>query len=415
MAIYSVIRCDLNNDILVSKHECEDFNNKSQLIVQQSQEAIFFYNGQPQDVFGPGSYTLDTANLPLLSRIINRASDGVSPFHATVYFFNKVSMPDVKWGTAASVSETYEDSTVNLNIGARGGMTLHIENSRMLIEKMVGTETKLSKDKFIDKLLDYIIPVIKDSLNTAKNELDLSIFKMPQNLTAISKYLSPEVSKQLEIYGIELENFSVSGMQLPENDPIFQKLRDFSTTGIIDKADDREFMRKQKRRMAEEDIKDLEADRELMREQKKRMAEANLEAFKRQVGGYTYQEERQLDIAHTAAGNSASGEFTNMGIGLGMMAGVGTSIGSQTAAAVNSAMGAVQPPNPAFMGTPAVPENPAPANNMIFCPSCGNKIPRGKFCMECGYKFEIPDDICKNCGKKLLPGAKFCMECGTPV
>lgn len=405
MSIYSVIKCDLNNNILVSKHECEDFNNKSQLIVQQSQEAIFFYNGQPQDVFGPGSYTLDTANLPLLSKIINRASNGVSPFHATVYFFNKVSMPDVRWGTAASVPENFEGNNFYFNIGARGAMTLHIENSRMLIEKMVGTETQLSKDKFVDKILDYIIPGIKDSLNTAKSELGLSIFDMPQNLTAISKHLSPEVAKQLELYGIELENFSVSGMQLPENDENFKMLRRLGAKNL-----------KLQSLNADQDIEDVLAQRKLQREAQRKLQEANLDAARRQLGGYSYQEERQFDIAQTAAGNTSTGEFTNMGIQLGMMTGVGAAIGSQTASAVNAAMTpGFTVPNNASSGVPAAQENQTPANNMIFCPSCGKKIPKGKFCMECGYKFEFPDDVCKNCGKKLLPGAKFCMECGTPV
>lgn len=399
MAIYSVIKCDLNNNILVSKHECEDFNNKSQLIVQQSQEAIFFYNGQPQDVFGPGSYTLDTANLPLLSRIINRASDGVSPFHATVYFFNKVSIPDVRWGTSASVPENYEGDTFYFNIGARGAMTLHIENSRMLLEKMVGTETQLSKDKFIDKILDYILPGIKDSLNTAKSELGLSIFNMPQNLTAISKVLSPEAAKQLEMYGVELENFSVSGMMLPEKDPNYQMLLKSSAQKL-----------KIKTLNNDEDLEDIRAARKLQRESQQKLQEANLDAARRNIGGYTYQEERQLDVAQTAAGNTSANHFTNMGMDMAMMTGVGAAIGSQTAAAVNSAMAAGAS---ASASASAQPE--APASNMIFCPSCGKKIPRGKFCMECGYKFEIPDDVCKNCGKKLLPGAKFCMECGTPV
>ncbi len=404
MAIYNVIKCDLSNDILVSKHECEDFNNKSQLIVQQSQEAIFYYNGQPQDVFGPGSYTLNTANLPILSRIINRASDGVSPFHATVYFFNKVSVPDVKWGTPASVPEMYNGKNLYINIGARGALTIHIENSRKLLEKIVGTETKLSKDKFENKILDYITPGIKDNLSIAKKELELSVLDMPQNLTAISKHLSPEVEKQLEMYGVELENFSLSGIQLNESDKNLTLLRSIDNKDLRRDA-----------LIADQDVIDELEDRKLQREAKRAMQQVNLETAKRRSEGYTYQEERQFDIAQAAARNSSTSDFTNLGIGLGMMTGVGTAIGQQTASAVNSAMYAGQTPNPAFNSAPAAPDNQAPTVNMIFCPSCGKKIPKGKFCMECGYKFEFPDDICKNCGKKLLPGAKFCMECGTPV
>lgn len=66
MAVIDVIKDEGNNDTFVYKHECEDFNTGSQLIVHESQEAIFFRDGKAMDRFGAGKYTLNTESLPLM-------------------------------------------------------------------------------------------------------------------------------------------------------------------------------------------------------------------------------------------------------------------------------------------------------------------------------------------------------------
>lgn len=68
MAVIDVIKYEGNNDTFVYKHECEDFNTGSQLIVHESQEAIFFRDGKAMDKFGAGKYTLNTESLPLMKK-----------------------------------------------------------------------------------------------------------------------------------------------------------------------------------------------------------------------------------------------------------------------------------------------------------------------------------------------------------
>ena len=94
-----VINYEGGNDVLVWKHPCEDFNTASQLIVHESQEAIFFMNGQALDLFGPGRYTLETQNIPLISKALNRVTGDKSPFHCEVYFINKTEKMSMKWGS----------------------------------------------------------------------------------------------------------------------------------------------------------------------------------------------------------------------------------------------------------------------------------------------------------------------------
>ena len=78
MPIQQVVKYEGDNSTFIWKHPAEDFNTNSQLIVHESQEAIFFLNGQPLDLFGSGKYTLESENIPLLRHIINIPTGGVS-------------------------------------------------------------------------------------------------------------------------------------------------------------------------------------------------------------------------------------------------------------------------------------------------------------------------------------------------
>lgn len=99
MAIASVISYEGDNQTLIWKHPVADFNSGTQLIVHESQEAVFFMNGQALDSFATGRYTLATPNVPLISKLFNRVTGEDSPFHNEVYFINKNEFMAIKWGT----------------------------------------------------------------------------------------------------------------------------------------------------------------------------------------------------------------------------------------------------------------------------------------------------------------------------
>jgi len=86
--IADIIKYEGDNSTFIWKHHSEDFNMFSQLIVHESQEAIFFRDGQALDLFPAGRYTLDSQNIPLLGRLLNRLTGDQSPFHCEVYFIN---------------------------------------------------------------------------------------------------------------------------------------------------------------------------------------------------------------------------------------------------------------------------------------------------------------------------------------
>ena len=101
--IADIIKYEGDNATFIWKHPVEDFNTGTQLIVHESQEAVFFMNGQALDLFGAGRHTLATQNMPFISKFFNRPTGDTTPFHCEVYFVNKTEQMEIKWGTDSRV------------------------------------------------------------------------------------------------------------------------------------------------------------------------------------------------------------------------------------------------------------------------------------------------------------------------
>jgi membrane protease subunit (stomatin/prohibitin family) len=142
----SVIKYEGDNNTFIWKHPIEDFNYASQLIVHESQEAIFFRDGQALDTFGAGRHTLETQNLPLLRGLYALPTNADSVFHSEVYFINKTVQMAVKWGTPDKVRFIDPLTGTPLAIGASGEMNLSVSDSRRLLLKLVGTTQGIAWD-----------------------------------------------------------------------------------------------------------------------------------------------------------------------------------------------------------------------------------------------------------------------------
>ena len=140
----SIIKYEGDNSTFIWKHPIEDFNYGSQLIVHESQEAIFFKDGQALDLFGPGRYTLETQQLPLLEKAYNLPTDTEGTFHSEVYFINKTVQMAIKWGTPEKVRFIDPLTGTPLQLGASGEMNMQVSNSRKLLVKLVGTMNGIS-------------------------------------------------------------------------------------------------------------------------------------------------------------------------------------------------------------------------------------------------------------------------------
>ncbi len=157
MPIHQVIKYEGDNSTFIWKYPAEDFNTSSQLIVHESQEAVFFLNGQPLDLFGSGKYTLETQNIPLLRKVINIPTGGESAFHCEVYFINKVEQMAIPWGTDSKIQYIEPSFGFPISVGAGGEMSLKVADSKKLLIRLVGTESLLSREKLVSYFRAFLI------------------------------------------------------------------------------------------------------------------------------------------------------------------------------------------------------------------------------------------------------------------
>lgn len=389
MKIADIIKYEGDNSTFIWKHPCEDFNSLTQLIVHESQEAIFFMNGQALDLFGAGRYTLETQNIPLLGKALNRLTDDKSPFHCEVYFINKTEQMSIKWGTDSKVQYIEPTYGFPLSIGASGEMSLRADDSRKLLLKLVGTENFLGQQKLVSFFRAFLMTRIKTYIAQVMKSNAINIFEIDENLTAFSEAIKKLLIGDFAEYGVALEQFFVTTIVKPDGDRQYEKFKELHFRQYAD--------------VAEAKLRQQVSVIDAQTEAQKVVIDSQAQATKRAQEGYTYQQERGFDVAEKVAQNEAVGQFTNMGIGLGTMAGVGGAVGGVVGGAVNNALnGANQPV-----------QSNQPAEGG-FCENCGAKLVVGAaFCDECGTPVAKPNDTCKNCGYKFERPGKFCPKCGT--
>lgn len=385
--IAEIIKYEGDNSTFIWKHPSEDFNSLTQLIVHETQEAIFFMNGQALDLFGPGRYTLETQNIPKIGKILNRSTGDKTPFHCEVYFINKTEQMAIKWGTDSKVQYIEPTYGFPLSIGASGEMSLRAEDSRKLLLKLVGTEDFLSQQKLVTFFRSFLMTRVKTYIAQVMKANAINIFEIDENLTVFSDCLKKLLVEDFKDYGVSLERFFVTNIVKPDGERQYEKFKELYFRQYAD--------------IAEAKLRQQTDIIYAQTEAQKTVIESQALATKRAQEGYTYQQERGFDVAEKVAQNEAVGEFTNMGVGFGTMAGVGGAVGGMVGGMMNDTMNSVL--------TQPLPQQ----NSASFCDNCGAKLaPGAVFCEECGASV-ANTGICKNCGYKFERLGKFCPKCGT--
>ncbi len=385
--IFQVLKSETKNDVFIQKLPVtkEDFNTGSVLIVHESQEAIFFLNGQIINVYTAGKYRLTTDNIPIISDFLKRVFyDNESPFHCEVYFINKTEQMGITWGTDDKIE--YLEPTYNfpLKVGASGEMNLRVDDSKLLMLKVVGTETDLTQKAVIQKFRSFLLVHLKPQLATLLSDKNTNIFSIDQELLNISNKLHEELKPIFLEYGLSLERFFITRFVKPEEDRTYQEFRTLYFAQYADVA--KATLRQQVSLIDQE----TEAQRKII--------DAQALAAKRKLEGYTYQEERSFDVAQDVAKNEAKGEFTNLGVGLNMINDMG-GLSNLLKGTLNVVI--------------KDDDIKLPESNMVICSKCGNSISNdSKFCPNCGEKVVPTDTLrCPDCDGIIKKG-NFCPSCG---
>lgn len=443
----SIIKYEGDNETLVWKHPIEDFNFGSQLIVHESQEAIFFRDGQALDLFGAGRYTLQTQQLPLLEKLYKLPTDTEGTFHSEVYFVNLATQMGVKWGTDSKVRLFDPASGLHIEIGASGEFNIRVTDSRKLLLKVVGTTGGLGQEQLLGIgngkgfFRSMVMTQVKSYLAQTIKENTINILEIDEHLMALSGALRERINAALDEYGLTMPEFYVSRIVTPDDDPNFRRMKEqyaeqyllVRQEGIrkaeAEAAADRKAVEAQT--AARMKIIGAQGEAEALKIQKQAEAEAyrmqaEAEAAEMRMKGYTYQQETSRQVGMEAMKNGLGGGANAAGA-LGDLAGLGVSLGAmgsvigmtkdalnpmtQDAAQMRAAVGA------AVAGGWDCPACGHKNISTNFCPDCGGRKPEAKTgwdCAQCGTK-NIQSRFCPNCGAKKPEGSNgwICPECGT--
>ena len=464
MALSELIKYEGDNSTFIWKYPHEDFNNMTELVVHESQEAVFVANGVAADTFGPGRYKLDAENIPILTKMINWVT-GVSVFHCEVYFINKTVQMAVKWGTDSKVRFVEPTLGVPVELGASGEMNLAVCDSKKLLFSMVGTMKGISWEEegpgFTKSLQKAFRPLIstavKSNLSAAIKQKNIDIVEVDEHLTELGNELRTKILPGFEEYGLTIPQFYLTNIVLPETDPSFRRLKELYTITLqkrmafaeaevkTSQAESKalymtaeaeaEARIKAAQRGAileaqttETEIARREAERKLIQAQAEAQAaqmSGMAEAAVMQAKGYNQKDVLQAEVQKAYAegignmgpaisaggGSSVMGDMLGLGVGMAAMGAIAPQMGEMMkgfnfGTNLDGAQPQIQPQPQAQPGA------------TMKCAKCGNELPaNAKFCLECGTKVEVLAEnemICPACGKKT-PKGKFCMECGQPL
>jgi membrane protease subunit (stomatin/prohibitin family) len=375
---------DTNYNFYAYKFPETNLSTYTQLVVQESQEAVLFSKGQIIGKFGPGKHTLNTENLPLLRNLYGLPFGSKNPFMAEVWFVNKIEHYNLPW--AIDKMDTHDpDYNTNIPLTAEGTYGLKMVDAERFLVKIVGTKTSYSQYDLNKQFEGEFFTKTKSGIMQFMLANRIGLKQISAFLDQLSANMQAAMAAFWENIGFELTKFYVTGVEVDDK---------------------------------------TEAGRRI------------LDAISRQsaqtIGGYTWQQSQAFEIAKDATNDLSRG--TN-GAGGGLL-------GALVAGNMMSNMGGgmLQPQ----YGQPTFSPGQTPqtgnaqqarpvrdvycsncskkfSSSLNFCPHCGDPYcpcPKcgtdndqsAKRCVSCGT--QLAGDNCPNCNATLAAGAAFCGSCG---
>lgn len=284
MALIEVVKFEGDNSEFVWKFPSEDLKLGAQLIVNTSQCAFFFKNGKVLDSFEAGRHTLKSANIPLISKLVNLPFGGESPFFAEVWYVNMISKLDNKWGTIKPINLEDPLYGVIMPVRAFGQFGIRIIDPRVFLTTIVGTAKIFTAYEIVEyfkgKILSSISTIISKKIVLEK----ISLLQIGVIQDDLGKYCQGEISKEFLKYGVDVVNFYFMSINIPSDDPSFVKLKEAMELAMKIKT----------------------------------------------VGKDVYQMERSFNVMEKTAENEGSaGSLLNAGLGLGAGLNMGNSMANQ--------------------------------------------------------------------------------------
>ena len=223
---------DDSRDTLVWRfpRQGNEIKMNAQLVVREGQVAVFEDEGQVADVFTPGTYTLETRNLPILSDLKGWKYGFESPFKAEVYFVGMRQYTDLKWGTQNPVTVRDPEFGV-VRLRAFGTYSLQVVDAARLLRQLVGTDPQFRTDE----VSEFLRQTIVSQVGTALGSSNLPMLDLAANQQTIAATLAGALTTNLADFGISIPRFVIENISLPpEVEAVLDKRTQMGVLGDLD-------------------------------------------------------------------------------------------------------------------------------------------------------------------------------------
>ena len=389
MAIIDLVKWKPQGSVTIYAYKYPETNlsTYTQLIVQETQEAVLFSKGQIVGKFGPGKHTLSTENLPLLRSLFGIPFGGQNPFTAEVWFVNKLQPYNIDW-SINRMDIHDNDYNTGIPLVANGRYGLKINNTEKFLVKLVGTKNSFDEHDLTDQFLGEVSTKTKSTLMQFMLANKIGIKQISAFLDTISENLKNVMLPFWDEIGFDLTKFYITSIEIDGTNEVGRRILDAIS---------------------------------------RQSAQA--------IGGYTWQQSQAFEVAKDAVegiSNSGNGGLLGALMATNLMGGLGggnmqpqynqPTFGPNNNSNVNQGQS-----NSSNAIREVYCSNCSKkfSNNLKFCPHCGDEYcpcpkcgtdneKNAKRCVSCGQNLNTNQSICTNCNSTLPAGAAFCGNCGKP-
>ena len=400
MAIIDVVEWSpKGNDVYAWRFPHSNLSTATQLIVHESQEAVFFSKGQMIGIFGPGKHQLTTENLPILRNLYGIPFGGKNPFMAEVWFVNKAMPLNIDWRTT-SMRVMDPEYGAMIPIAAAGRYGVRVEDAQKFLVKLIGTMSEFTSQNLTDHFMGPLIAKTNSTIASYMTANRVGITQIAMQLDQLSTFIGQPMAEFWNEYGLRLTGFYITSI-------------DIDTT-------------------TSEGAK---------------ISEAISDRSAQNIAGYTWQQRQSFNIANNAVsrpgdmgilgvammGGMFGGGMQGMGQGLVQTPaqtgyGAGPGFGQASQQATQATGGGMQPRATVFCANCGKQY----ASSSRFCPNCGheyNPCPvcgadnhqNSHRCVTCGAQLAgasaaaLSDTTCPRCRTIIAVNTKFCPQCGARI